>query len=138
MALRLSPEPGPVVQAGSLRRALQRVARLAAEAHDTAHGELLPQADPVHGNARVSAQAGGVTCKKTKQLRSAGGHTSSKFKVSKFGEVGNTFTDQFTISKTKVLLKGNYKTAAVPPLISRGAGQHEFSSSCLRKSVKPL
>lgn len=73
VALWLSSKPGPVVQAGSLRRALQRVAWLAAETHDAAHGELLPQADPVHGHAGVSAQAGRVACKKTKQLWSAGG-----------------------------------------------------------------
>lgn len=93
VALRLSSQPGSVVQAGSLRRAPQCVARLAAEAHGAAQGELLPQADAVHGHAGVSTQAGRVACKRQNnlgQLENVNCQNSKIcFSLDIFGEVGN-------------------------------------------------
>lgn len=106
MALGLSSQPGSVVQAGSLRRAPQRVARLAAEAHSAAHGELLPQADAVHRHAGVSAQAGGVACERQSgsvQLENVNPQNSKMCpSLDRFGAVGNHLTGRFTISQNKL------------------------------------
>lgn len=80
VTLWLGSKPGPIAQAGSLRWTLQRIARLAAEAHNAAHRELLPQADPVHGNTWISAQASRIAWKKIKRLcNSAGKSDPPKF-----------------------------------------------------------
>lgn len=66
MTLGLGTEPGPVGQAGSLRRPLQHVAGLAAKTYNTAHRELFSQTDAVHGNAWISAQPSRVAWKREK------------------------------------------------------------------------
>lgn len=105
LALGLSSQPGSIAQAGSLWRAPQRVSRLAAKAHGAAHGELLPQADAVHGHARVTTQAGGVACESQSssgQLENVNtGNSKTCFSINRFGAFGNRLTGRSTISQNK-------------------------------------
>lgn len=98
---------------------------------------------PPPGGCRARARRGLHTgrqsrLQKTKQFGSAGERQLSKFKnllQSRYiwrGRQPWSFQVDSQFHRTP-----NSKTAALPLFILGGAGQHEISSSCLRKSVKP-